>query len=141
MSNDNGTFNIYTVTDPRPQFLTSIGLVPAPLVEELSQSSDNVYFGPVSFELAETLVADVTIFWFTNDEEYATLMETEAYKALPAVVQRHVRRHRRRVAGDGDLRVLAPFDSVRWNRSSRFWRVPPRSRLNDSSFRSRTTVF
>ena len=76
---------IYTVTDPRPQFLTSIGLVPAPLVEELSQSSDNVYFGPVSFELAETLVADVTIFWFTNDEEYATLMETEAYKALPAV--------------------------------------------------------
>ena len=85
MSNDNGTFNIYTVTDPRPQFLTSIGLVPAPLVEELSQSSENVYYGPVSFELAQTLVADVTIFWFTNDEEYATLMETEAYKALPAV--------------------------------------------------------
>ncbi|MCC6704300.1 MAG: ABC transporter substrate-binding protein [Thermomicrobiales bacterium] len=84
MGDASTSFNIYTVTDPRPQFLESIGLVPAEVVVTLSDDPANIYFGPVSYELAETLVADITVFWFTDEAEYEAAQATEYFQALPA---------------------------------------------------------
>jgi len=85
MGDGSTSFNIYTVTDPRPQFLESIGLVPADVVVTLSEDPANIYYGPISYELAETLVADITVFWFTDETEYEAAQATEYFQALPAV--------------------------------------------------------
>lgn len=85
MGDGTSSFNIYTTTDPRPQFLESIGLVPAPLLVELTEDPQNIYYGPISYELAETLVADIVVFWFTDEAEYEAARATEYFQAIPAV--------------------------------------------------------
>lgn len=85
MGDGKSSFNIYLPTDPRPQFLQSMGLVPAELSLELAKDPKNVYFAPVSYELAGTLEADIVVFWFTDDAEYQAATETAYYKAIPAV--------------------------------------------------------
>jgi iron complex transport system substrate-binding protein len=85
MGDGSTAFNIYTTTDPRSQFLESMGLVPAPLALELSANPENVFFAPVSYELATTLVADIVVFWFTDEAEYQTATATPYYQAIPAV--------------------------------------------------------
>jgi iron complex transport system substrate-binding protein len=85
MGDASTSFNIYTATDPRPQFLESIGLVPSDVVVEISADPMNVYYAPISYELAETLVADITVFWFTDEAEYEAAQATEYFQALPGV--------------------------------------------------------
>lgn len=85
MGDGSTQFNIYVRTDPRVEFLESMGLVSADLAIELSADPANVYYGPVSYELAESLVADITVFWFTDEAEYELAQTTEFFQAIPAV--------------------------------------------------------
>ncbi|CAN5599308.1 ABC transporter substrate-binding protein [soil metagenome] len=85
MGDGTTSFNIYTNGDPRPQFLESMGLVPSELVEELSADPENLYYGTVSYELANTIVADIVVFWFTDEAEHEAAIATSYYQAIPAV--------------------------------------------------------
>ncbi|MFX0539874.1 iron-siderophore ABC transporter substrate-binding protein [Ornithinimicrobium sp. Y1847] len=62
---DTSTVGLYTVTDLRPQFLTELGMVNSPLVEELS--TDGAFSANVSAEQADTIDADVFIFYTEGD--------------------------------------------------------------------------
>lgn len=59
---DLSTVGLYTVSDLRPQFLTELGMVNAPLVEELSEGNES-FSANLSAEQASTLEADVFIFY------------------------------------------------------------------------------
>ena len=85
-----GAFDILIAGDPRPQFLEQMGLVPADLVVELSEQPSDVYFSPVSFELANTLVADIVVFWFTDESEYEAATQLPAYQAIPAYADNRI---------------------------------------------------
>jgi iron complex transport system substrate-binding protein len=85
MGDGTTSFNIYTVTDSRPLFLESIGLVPSDVVKNLPITEASPYYTTVSYERANELVADITVFWFTDEAEYATAQEASFFKALPAV--------------------------------------------------------
>lgn len=84
MGDGSTSFNVYTATDPRPQFLISIGLEPSEFMLGLADDAE-VYYTPVSYEQAESLVADITIFWFTDQAEYEAAQATAHFQALPAV--------------------------------------------------------
>ncbi len=83
---DGSVCNIYTVTDPRSQFMTEIGLEASDFVKNLKVDDPSVaYYVPVSYELAATLGADVVVFWFASQEDYNAAAKLPAFKAIPAV--------------------------------------------------------
>lgn len=75
---DTSTIGLYTVTDLRPQFLTELGMVNSPLVEELSEAG--AFSVNLSAEQADTLEADVFLF-------YADGLDAEAILADPLLSQ------------------------------------------------------
>jgi iron complex transport system substrate-binding protein len=83
-------FDILIAGDPRPQFLEQMGLVPAELVLKLSEQPSDVYYTPVSFELANTLVADIVVFWFTDESEFEAATQLSAYQAIPAYADNRI---------------------------------------------------
>jgi iron complex transport system substrate-binding protein len=87
---DANEFDILIAGDPRPQFLEQMGLVPAELVLKLSEQPSDVYYSPVSFELANTLVADIIVFWFTDQSEYDAASQLSAYQAIPAYADNRI---------------------------------------------------
>lgn len=85
-----GAFDILIAGDPRPQFLQQMGLVPADLVLKLSEQPSDVYYSPVSFELANTLIADIVVFWFTDESEHEAATQLSAYQAIPAYADNRI---------------------------------------------------
>jgi len=82
----NTTFNFYTTTDIRSLFLTAIGLEPSEFTRSLDAQADEfTYYVEVSFELAQTIEADIVVMWFGSEEEYAAAQELPAFQAIPAV--------------------------------------------------------
>jgi iron complex transport system substrate-binding protein len=75
---------IYSLADPRPQFLNSLGMVPSDFVTNLDVDDANPYFGWLSFERANELVADIVVFWFDNQEAYDTHADQFYLQAIPA---------------------------------------------------------
>ncbi|GAA5164982.1 ABC transporter substrate-binding protein [Ornithinimicrobium tianjinense] len=80
---DLSTIGLYTVTDLRPQFLTELGMVNSPVVEELSK--DGAFSANLSAEQADTLDADVLIF-YTEGEFDGEEVEADALLSqIPAI--------------------------------------------------------
>ena len=83
---ENNTFNFYTTTDIRSLFLTAIGLEPSEFTRSLdAQAAEFSYFVEISFELAETIEADIVVMWFGSEEEYTAAQEQPAFQAIAAV--------------------------------------------------------
>lgn len=81
---DTSTIGIYTVSDLRPQFLTELGMVNAPLVEDLS--TDNATFSAnISAEQAETIDADVFLFYTEGDFGGDTVLADPLLSQIPAM--------------------------------------------------------
>jgi len=84
MGDGSSSFNIYTVTDSRVQFLSSLGMEPSDYVKNLEPDAANTYFVQVSYELANQIEGDVVVFWFANQEEADAAMQTQLAE-IPAV--------------------------------------------------------
>jgi iron complex transport system substrate-binding protein len=82
---DGSAFNIYTVTDSRVLFLSSLGMVPSDFVQSLEPDTANTYFVPISYERANQIEGDVVVFWFGTQEEADTALETTQLAEIPAV--------------------------------------------------------
>lgn len=76
-------FAIYVENDPRPQFLNSLGMVPSPVMAEIAGGDGTSFYVNVSFEKANTLVADIVLFWFSTQEGYDLHAEEFYMQALP----------------------------------------------------------
>lgn len=83
---DGTAFNFYTTTDARSLFLAGIGLEPSDFTKALdAQAGESSYFVPVSLELANTIIADIVVMWFANEDDYKTAQANTAFQAIPAV--------------------------------------------------------
>ncbi|MGD8150915.1 iron-siderophore ABC transporter substrate-binding protein [Ornithinimicrobium sp. Y1694] len=80
---DTSTVGLYTVTDLRPQFLTELGMVNSPLVEELS--TDGAFSANVSAEQADTIDADVFIFYTEGDFGAEQVLAEPLLSQIPAL--------------------------------------------------------
>lgn len=77
-------FAIYTEFDARSQFLNLLGMVPSETVQNLEATDETTFFVNMSFESANTLVADIVIFWFDTQETYDQQAQEFHIQAIPA---------------------------------------------------------
>src|SRR5690606_17223595 len=80
---DTSTIGLYNVIDLRPQFLTELGMVNAPVVEEMSGEEN--FSANLSAEQADTLDADVFIFYTDGGFTADTLLEDPLLSQIPAM--------------------------------------------------------
>ncbi len=80
---DTSTIGLYTVTDLRPQFLTELGMVSSPVVEDLS--GDGAFSANLSAEQADTLDADVFIFYTEGDFTAEDVLADPLLSQIPAM--------------------------------------------------------
>lgn len=76
-------FSIYTEFDSRSQFLNLLGMVPSEAVQNLDVSDDTTFFVNMSFESANSLVADVVVFWFDTQETYEQQAQEFYVQSIP----------------------------------------------------------
>lgn len=81
---DLSTVGLYTVSDLRPQFLSELGMVDAPLVEELSEGSES-FSANLSAEQASTLDADVFIFYADDTLGSDAVLDDPLLSQIPAL--------------------------------------------------------
>ena len=75
--------SIYTALDNRPKFLTELGMVQAPIVEE--NAPDGEFYYPWANENANQLDSDVFVTWVQDDEAAASLGTDPLLGQIPAV--------------------------------------------------------
>lgn len=80
-------FAIYVSRDPRALFMESLGMVHSDFQAEADEIAGELFSAEVSHERARDIVADVVVFWFTNDEEYAAVQENQMFQLIPAVAE------------------------------------------------------
>lgn len=80
---DTSTVGLYTVTDLRPQFLTELGMVDSPLVQELS--TEGAFSVNVSAEQADTIDADVFVFYTEGDFGADQVLADPLLSQIPAM--------------------------------------------------------
>ena len=80
---DTSTIGLYNVIDLRPQFLTELGMVNASVVEEMSGEEN--FSANLSAEQADTLDADVFIFYSDGGVTADTLLEDPLLSQIPAM--------------------------------------------------------
>ncbi|MFB9730861.1 iron-siderophore ABC transporter substrate-binding protein [Ornithinimicrobium kibberense] len=80
---DTSTIGLYNVIDLRPQFLTELGMVNAPVVEEMSGEEN--FSANLSAEQADTLDADVFIFYTDGGFTADKLLEDPLLSQIPAM--------------------------------------------------------
>lgn len=80
---DTSTIGLYNTIDLRPQFLTELGMVNAPLVEEMSGEEN--FSANLSAEQADTLDADVFIFYTDGGFTAEALLEDPLLSQIPAM--------------------------------------------------------
>lgn len=80
---DLSTFSLYTTTDNRPRMLEDLGMVNAPVIGELSKDASN-FMVEVSAEKADTVEADVVIFYADETLPADTVVTNDLLKAIPA---------------------------------------------------------
>lgn len=81
---DLSTIGIYTSSDLRPQMLREFGMVDAGIVTELSAGSD-AFTANLSAEQADTLMADVLIFYVDDQAQEQTLLADPLIGQIPAL--------------------------------------------------------
>jgi iron complex transport system substrate-binding protein len=82
---DGTSFNIYTVTDSRVQFLSSLGMVPSDFVTSLEPDSLNTFVVPISFERANQIEGEIAVFWFGTQEEADEALASTQLAEIPAI--------------------------------------------------------
>ncbi|GAA1167106.1 ABC transporter substrate-binding protein [Ornithinimicrobium humiphilum] len=80
---DTSTIGLYTVTDLRPQFLTELGMVNSPVVEELSTAG--TFSANLSAEQADTLDADVFVFYVDGEFGAEQVLADPLLSQIPAM--------------------------------------------------------
>ncbi|QRO86966.1 iron-siderophore ABC transporter substrate-binding protein [Kytococcus sedentarius] len=80
---DLSTFTLYTTTDNRPRMLEDLGMVNAPVIGELSKDASN-FMVEVSAEKADTVEADVVVFYADETLAADTVVKNDLLKAIPA---------------------------------------------------------
>lgn len=80
---DLSTFSLYTTTDNRPRMLEDLGMVNAPVIGELSKDASN-FMVEVSAEKADTVEADVVVFYADETLPADTVVTNDLLKAIPA---------------------------------------------------------
>ena len=78
-----GASSVYTSLDNRPKFLTELGMVQAPVVDE-NAPADAFYF-PWADEDANQLDSDIFVTWVADDEAAASLAADPLLGQIPAV--------------------------------------------------------
>lgn len=81
---DLSTLGVYTVSDLRPQFLTELGMVNAPLVDQLSEGTESFSVN-LSAEKASTLDADVFIFYADSELGGEEILADPLLSQIPAL--------------------------------------------------------
>lgn len=78
------TVTYYTTDDARTQFVASLGMVHAPKIVELTETTD-AFFGTISAELADQIDADV-VFAYVDDEAHLAAVEADPLLSkIPAI--------------------------------------------------------
>jgi iron complex transport system substrate-binding protein len=80
---DLSTIGLYAVTDLRPQFLTELGMVNSPTVEELTE--EGAFTANLSAERADTLDADVFVFYVDDEVTAGTVTQDPLLSQISAV--------------------------------------------------------
>lgn len=80
---DTSTIGLYTVTDLRPQFLTELGMVNSPVVEQLSEGG--AFSANLSAEQADTLEADVFLFYTDGEFVAKDVLADPLLSQIPAM--------------------------------------------------------
>jgi iron complex transport system substrate-binding protein len=81
---DLSTIGLYTSIDLRPQMLREFGMVDAEVVTELSEGTD-AFTANLSAEQADTLDADVLIFYVDDQTQEETLLADPLIGQIPAL--------------------------------------------------------
>ena len=81
---DRSQVGYYTPSDLRPQMLTQLGLVNAPIIEKLSAGSTEFY-RTVSAEQAATLESDIFLTYITEDLEIQAMKDDPLLGTIPAI--------------------------------------------------------
>jgi iron complex transport system substrate-binding protein len=81
---DLSTIGLYTSIDLRPQMLRELGMVDADVVTELSEGNDS-FTANLSAEQADTLDADVLVFYVDDEAQEQTLLDHPLVGQIPAL--------------------------------------------------------
>jgi iron complex transport system substrate-binding protein len=85
---DLSSVSFYTPEDARPQFLTSLGMVDAPIIEKLSKKGQ--FYGTVSAERSADLVSDVFLTYGEKPSDAATYTADRLIGQIPAIKAGHL---------------------------------------------------
>ena len=78
-----GASSVYTALDNRPKFLTELGMVQAPIVDE--NTPEDTFYIPWADEDANQLDSDVFVTWVADDEAAASIASDPLLSQIPAV--------------------------------------------------------
>lgn len=84
---DTSKVDYYTPEDNRPRILTEVGMVNAPIIEEISE--DGAFYGTISAERAGDLASDVFITYAEKDTDLATFTQDPLLGQIPALKSGH----------------------------------------------------
>jgi iron complex transport system substrate-binding protein len=85
---DTSKIDYYTPVDSRPAILTALGMVNAPVIEELSEPG--AFYGTVSAERAADLKSDVFITYAETEQDLATFEKDPLLGRIPGIESGHV---------------------------------------------------
>lgn len=85
---DMSKVDYYTPEDSRPRMLTEVGMVNAPVVEEISEKG--AFYGTISAERAGDLASDVFITYAEKDTDLETFTQDPLLGQIPAIRSGHV---------------------------------------------------
>lgn len=85
---DLSKIDYYTPEDNRPRLLADVGMVNAPIIEEISE--EGAFYGTVSAERAADFVADVFITYAETGKDLATFSKNPLIGQIPGIKNGHV---------------------------------------------------
>ena len=85
---DTSKIDFYMPGDARPDLLVDLGMVNAPIIEELSKPGQ--FYGTVSAERAPEMESDVFITYAETDKDLETFTEDPLLGQIPAIESGHV---------------------------------------------------
>ena len=85
---DMSKIDYYTPQDNRPRLLTDVGMVNAPIIEQLSKPGE--FYGTVSAERAADFAADVFITYAESDRDLAAFSKNPLLGEIPGIKNGHV---------------------------------------------------
>jgi iron complex transport system substrate-binding protein len=85
---DMSKIDYYTPEDNRPRLLTDLGMVNAPIIEQISKPG--TFYGTISAERADELTSDVFITYAETSKDLATFEHNDLLGQIPGIKDGHV---------------------------------------------------